>query len=217
MAAISIEAPFDLGAQIEARANHAELADRPFLHEHERTWTYRRYRDESVRLAHFLLRRLGHIDESRPGHVAMLLENHLELLSLYGACGYAGLTLFGVNTGLRGETLAGVLNQSRARVLVVDQRLQDEVQKVRAQLKHVQPENILFLRTDGSDDQLAGVDLLESVDGEIGAIGKTFTKPDVKIDPNQPLMVIYTSGTTGLPKGILNNHAKLLLIGMAVS
>jgi hypothetical protein len=30
-------------------------------------------------------------------------------------------------------------------------------------------------------------------------------------------MVIYTSGTTGLPKGILNNHAKLLLIGMAVS
>jgi fatty-acyl-CoA synthase len=217
MAAFTFDAAFDLGSQIEARAQHAELGERPFLHQHDRTWTYRRYRDESVRLAHFLLRRLGHIDEDRPGHVAMLLENHLELLSLYGACGYAGLTLFGVNTGLRGETLAGVLNQSRARVLVVDQRLQDEVQKVRAQLKHVQPENILFLRTAGDEVDLAGVDLLESVDGEIGKIGKTFAKPDVKIDPNQPLMVIYTSGTTGLPKGILNNHAKLLLIGMAVS
>ena len=33
----------------------------------------------------------------------------------------------------------------------------------------------------------------------------------------KPLMVIYTSGTTGLPKGINNNHMKLLAIGMAVS
>ncbi|MBY0274370.1 AMP-binding protein [Candidatus Binatia bacterium] len=216
MAAFTFEAAFDLGSQIEARAQHPEVGDRPFLHQHDRTWTYRRYRDECVRVAHFLLRRLGHIDDARPGHVAMLLENHLELLSLYGGCAYAGLTLFGVNTGLRGETLAGVLNQSRARVLVVDQRLQDEVQKVRAQLTHVQPENILFLRTDGEGD-LAGVDLMESVDSEIGAIGKTFVRPDVKVEPTHPLMVIYTSGTTGLPKGILNNHAKLLLIGMAVS
>ena len=45
----------------------------------------------------------------------MFLENHLELLALYGGCGYGGLTLFGVNTGLRGDTLAGVLDQSRAR------------------------------------------------------------------------------------------------------
>ena len=56
-------------------------------------------------MAHFLRRRLGPIDDARPGHVAMLLENHLELLALYGGCGYAGSTLFGVNTGLRGETL----------------------------------------------------------------------------------------------------------------
>src|SRR5689334_15186747 len=179
MAAISIEAPFDLGAQIEARANHAELADRPFLRHGERVWTYRRYRDESVRLAHFLLRRLGHIDEGRPGYVAMMLENHLELLSLYGACGYAGLTLFGVNTGLRGETLAGVINQSRARVLVIDQRLQDEVQKVRAQLRHVQPENILFLRT-SPEGELAGLDLMENVAGDVGPVEKSLAAPSVK-------------------------------------
>jgi acyl-CoA synthetase (AMP-forming)/AMP-acid ligase II len=45
-----------------------------------------------VRTAHFLRRRLGRIDEDRPGHVAMMLENHFELLSLFGGCGYAGLT-----------------------------------------------------------------------------------------------------------------------------
>lgn len=216
MAAFSFDAAFDLGSQLEARAEHPEVGERPFLHHGDRTWTYRRYRDESVRMAHFLRRRLGHIDADRPGHVAMLLENHLELLALYGGCGYAGLSLFGVNTGLRGETLAGVLNQSRARVLVVDQRLQDEVQKVRAQLKHVPPENVLFLRTE-EKGELAGLDLMESVASDVGPIGKALARPDVKVDPNDPLMVIYTSGTTGLPKGILNNHAKLLLIGMAVS
>jgi hypothetical protein len=35
----------------------------------------------------------------------MMLENHLELLSLFGGCAYAGMTLFGINTGLLGDTL----------------------------------------------------------------------------------------------------------------
>jgi fatty-acyl-CoA synthase len=210
------DVPFELGAQIEARAKHPELGDRPFLHHGARTWTYRRYRDESVRMAHFLLRRLGYIEEGRPGNVAMMLENHLELLSLYGGCAYAGLKLFGVNTGLRGETLAGVINQSRARILVVDQRLQDEVLKVVGDLTTVPRENVLFLRTH-QDEEVAGADLMEAVASEIGPIERTLEPPSVKVDPSDPLMVIYTSGTTGLPKGILNNHMKLLLIGMAVS
>jgi len=138
-----------IGAQIEARAVHPDVADRVFLVQHERAWTFRQYRDECVRIAHFLLRRLGPIDDRRPGHVAMLLENHLELLALYGGCAYAGLSLFGVNTGLRGDTLAGVVNQSEARILIVDERLLPEVDRVRERLANVAPENVLALRTTG--------------------------------------------------------------------
>src|SRR5262249_43660968 len=146
--------PFTFGAQCEARSQHGDLASRILIRRGEDTWTYREFRDESVRLAHFLRRRLGAIDDARPGHVAMLLENHPELLFLYGGCGYAGLTLFGVNTGLRGETLSGVLNQSRARVLVVDQRLQGEIEKVRGSLA-LPAENVFFVRTE-RDGDLAG-------------------------------------------------------------
>src|SRR4029077_4008421 len=120
---------------------------RVLLRQDDRTWTFRRYRDECVRLAHFLLRRLGPIDDARPGHVAMLLENHLELLALYGACGYAGLTLFGDNTGLRGATLAAMLNQSRARLLVVDQRFEDEVERILPELTQLGAEQIVVVRT----------------------------------------------------------------------
>jgi fatty-acyl-CoA synthase len=210
------EAPFTLGAQLEVRAMHPEVADRVFLIEDDRTWTYRQYRDEAVRLAHFLLGRLGRVDDARPGHVAMLLENHLELLALYAACGYAGLTLFGVNTGLRGETLAGVVNHARARVLVVDQRLHDEVLRVRRQLTTVAPENILVVRTD-PDRRLEGTELGAAVTSEVGASGAVLEPPAVTVEPTQVLKVIYTSGTTGLPKGIQNNHFKFLAIGLAVS
>lgn len=215
MPAPQIAAPFVLGAHIEARAEHPDVAGRTVLLKDDRSWTYKQYRDESVRMAHFLLGRLGRIDDARPGHVAMILENHPELMFLYGGCGYAGLSLFGVNTGLRGEVLAGVLNQSRSRVLVVDQRFQEDVEKVRGQLKHVAPENILYVRA--GEGALAGPDIGEAVTREIGADGGKLAPPAVDVTPETPLMVIYTSGTTGLPKGILNNHLKLLAIGMAVS
>ncbi|MCC6642584.1 MAG: AMP-binding protein [Deltaproteobacteria bacterium] len=211
-----IDAPFTLGAQIEARAAHPEIGEREFLVQHDRRWTFRQYRDECVRVAHLLRRRLGVCDESRPGHVAMLLENHLELLALYGACGYDGMTLFGVNTGLRGETLAGVLNQSRARLLVVDELFLPDVERVRGKLEHVAPENILVLRHGDRSDRPAD-DFVACLEAEVGPSGTSLAAPDATPRPDDPLMVIYTSGTTGLPKGIQNNHFKLLAIGVAVS
>src|SRR5262245_60278855 len=194
----SFDAPLLLGAQIEARAAHPDVADRVFLRQHDRAWTFRRYRDECVRVAHFLRRRLGPIDDGRPGHVAMLLENHLELLALYGACGYAGLTLFGVNTGLRGETLAGVIDQSGARLLVVDQRLWPEVERVRAALAHVRPENILVVRTSG--EAFDATDLETAVGSEVGFPEVSLDAPAVDMNPAVFLIVICTSGTTGCPR-----------------
>jgi len=215
-APIQFDAPPTVGAQIEVRAQHPEVGQRVFLCQGDRSWTYRQYRDESVRFAHFLLRRLGPIDDERPGHVAMLLENHLELLALYGGCAYAGLTLFGVNTGLRGDTLAGVIEQSRARLLVVDERLLPEVERVAHLLRNVPRENVLVLRTTGEAD-LAGRDLLACIASEVAPAGASLDAPPVQVEPTRNLMVIYTSGTTGLPKGINNNHLKFFLIGKAVS
>jgi len=210
------EAPFTLGAQLEARAAHPEVADRVALRAGDRVWTWRRLRDESVRTAHFLLRRLGPCDDRRPGHVAMLLENHPELLALYGGCAYARLVLFGVNTGLRGDTLAGVIDQSRARLLVVDERFFPEIERVRDRLRGIPDENILFLRTVGDSD-LAGRDFEDRLGEEVAKPGESLAAPSVEVRPEDNLMVIYTSGTTGLPKGINNNHFKLLVIGLNVS
>jgi fatty-acyl-CoA synthase len=213
---LAFDAGFTVGEQIEARAKHPGTERKVLLMQGDRTWTYTQFRDESVRLAHFLRRRLGAVDEQRPGHVAMVLENHFELLALFGGCAYAGLTLFGVNTGLRGEVLSGVLNQSRARLLVVDERFWPEVERVRGALEHVAAEQILVLRT-GAGDFDRGADLRECLEREIGPAGASLDAPAVTVAPDQNLMVIYTSGTTGLPKGINNNHTKLCATGFGVS
>jgi fatty-acyl-CoA synthase len=210
------QADFTLRAQMEVRAEHPETADKAFVMQHDRVWTYRQFRNESARMGRFLLSRLGAIDDKRPGHVAMLLENHLELVSLYGGCGVAGLTLFGINTGLRGDTLAGVINHARARVLVVDERLLPEVEKVRDRLDTVPAENILVVPTRGGKID-AGANLSTCLDREVGTADRDQTMPDVKTTPETNLMVIYTSGTTGLPKGINNNHMKLCFVGLGVS
>lgn len=213
---MTFDADYTLRSQIQARADHKEASGKVFLRHHDRTWTYGQYRDESTRAAHFLLGRLGKVDDRHPGHVAMLLENHFELLSLFGGCGIAGLTLFGVNNGLRGATLAGVLNQSRARVVVVDEKFRDEVEKVAGELEHVSRENILFLPTSGGEipkDQ----DYLACMASEVAAPGASLPYPDADVNPGSNLMIIYTSGTTGLPKGINNNHFKLCATGIGVS
>jgi fatty-acyl-CoA synthase len=216
VAAPRIDAAPTVDAQIEARASHPDVAERVFLRQAEREWSYRRYRDESVRIAHFLLRRLRPIDDSRPGHVAMLLENHLEMLALYGGCAYAGLTLFGVNTGLRGETLAGVLNHSGARLLVVDAGLLPEVERIRDRLRQIAPENVLVLGA-GNAGGHGTRDFEACLSDEVAAPGASLAAPGATRDPARNLMVIYTSGTTGLPKGINNNHLKFFLIGKVVA
>lgn len=213
---MTFNADLTVRAQILARADHAEAADKKFLLQDDRSWTYAQFAAESARAGRFLQARLGAVDEDRPGHVAMLLENHIELVGLYGGCALAGLTLFGINTGLRGETLAGVLNHSRARVIVVDERFLPELLRVRDQLEHVAPENILVLGSHADANQVGG-DYLSCLTREVGAEGAVVALPEADVKPETNLMVIYTSGTTGLPKGINNNQIKLCATGIGVS
>jgi len=212
---LQFEADLTVRDQMQARAEHPATADKVFLMDHERHWTYRQFRDQSARMGHFLLGRLGDIDDQRPGHVAMMLENRLELMALFGGCAVSGLTLFGINTGLRGQTLGGVLNQSRARVLVVEEAMLPGVDAIRGQLDWISEDNLLVVPIDAGANGTAS--LGSALDREVDAGATALELPDVEVIPETNLMVIYTSGTTGLPKGINNNHLKLCATGIGVS
>src|SRR5262245_50178783 len=90
-------APLTVRDQIRVRAEFPATADKVFIKHDARRVTYAQYRDEASRAAHFILSRTRQATGEAP-HVAMLLENHVELLTLYAGCAVSGATLFGVNT-----------------------------------------------------------------------------------------------------------------------
>ena len=84
---LPVQVPFTLGAQLDPRAGDPRFEGRVAVRWGDRSWSYREFRNEAVRYAHFLPRRLGVCDDTRPGHVAILLETQPELLALYAGCG----------------------------------------------------------------------------------------------------------------------------------
>ena len=110
----------------------------------------------------------------------------------------------------------GVLEQARARLLLVDERLWPEVERVAGRLRHLAPENLLVLPTAGGEVP-AQRSWSACLADEVGASGASLDAPAAAVEPATDLMVIYTSGTTGLPKGIRNNHFKMLAAGIGVS
>ena len=114
----SFDAPLTVGAQIEARATHPGHREQGLpAARTTATWTYRQL-PRRVRAHGALPARAGSGRSTTRGPATSRCCSRTtsSCSRSTAAARYAGLTLFGVNTGLRGETLAGVLEPvARAR------------------------------------------------------------------------------------------------------
>lgn len=158
-----------------------------------RVITYGLLHERQNRLANALL------GIASPGdRVAILAQNIPEYIECYYGVPAAGMVLTLLNYRLHEREWAYILNDSGARVLIVDAEYLDRVESIVAEVPTLERIVVIGRQTRGV---CAYEDLLAAASP---------SAPTVRVDEHEIAWLIYTSGTTGFPKGAMLSHHNLL-------
>lgn len=186
----ALNANHNLRELLEQRA--LQSPDKIFLFSEadKRRWTYAEF-DEAVNRTAALLASHGIV---KGDAVSLLLPNSAEYVMAYFACFKLGALANPVNSLLKPQEIAYVVNDSEAKALLVHTDFQAQIDSVRGELSKLHS--------------------IVSFDDERKATKEFVNAGDVlpQVDPGKDdeAIIIYTSGTTGKPKGCLLTHGNLL-------
>lgn len=128
--------------------------------------------------------------------IAVLLENCPEIVELYLATAKTGLVIVPINFRLVAKDVDYIVNNSDARMLIVDAEFIPLIEEIRPGLGGISPDRYVVVgrRREGYIDYERLIE--DAKDRE----------PEAEVLPKDPWILIYTSGTTGKPKGVLRSH-----------
>ena len=149
-------------------------------------WTWREYVEQCARRAHVVADLL---DDDRPPHVGLLMDNTPEMAFQLGAAGLGGHVAVGLNTTRRGEALLADIRKADCQVVVADARLLPLLEGI----------DLGGVRLERSDDP-----------GWLARVEAAPTRPpEAAPEPGSLFMLIFTSGTSGEPKAVRITHEKV--------
>jgi crotonobetaine/carnitine-CoA ligase len=134
--------------------------------------------------------------------VCVMLPNIPEFLYVWWGNAKLGGVTVPLNTALKGEGLAYIINHSDAETIVLDHRYLSVLEDIRAGLHRLK--RVIVLGPQGKSAlRLPG----KAIDfGELLTAPATSPVQEVWSDDIDSIM--YTSGTTGLPKGVIHRHSR---------
>jgi acyl-CoA synthetase (AMP-forming)/AMP-acid ligase II len=157
--------------------------------------THAAYRGRAERLA----RGLAHAGIHPGDRVAVVSQNNLEFVDLYGAVARLGAILVPVNWRLSAEEVAYVVADAAPKILIADAANQPLLQAAHASLPMIE-------RWYGIGAHVAPfasfTDLLGATDGT--------SLPAPHSDADAGLVMIHTAAVGGRPRGALLSHANLI-------
>jgi len=129
--------------------------------------------------------------------VGILVRNCHQWIETGLAIAKAGLRMVPLNMMLRENELTYIINDSEARILLVDARMTEMVRGIVGDLPKI--EKVIGIH-EGHDFDLDFETLVKEHPPEDG---------NWQVSPDDLFVTIYTSGTTGHPKGAMLTHANL--------
>lgn len=173
---------------------HAELQpDKIAVQDLTRAMNYRQWNERACRLAN-ALRGMGLAKGER---FAVLAFNCIEWMEIYAAAAKAGLVAVPVNFRLVGAEIRYLIEDSGAKVLIVQADLLDRVEEIRAGLPIAESNFVSF----GGERASTGYKSYEDLIARAAS-----SEPPVEIGPKDIWTLMYTSGTTGRPKGAMRSQ-----------
>lgn len=129
---------------------------------------------------------------SKGDHVAVLAENCLEYIVLFGVAQKLGITLVPLNYRLTSKELDYVVSNSEAKLIITEEKFHEKVAvlDIYKQIEH----------------KLTFPELRQLLDS--GAETENYFQ-HLQLEEDLPIFIIYTSGTTAFPKGALYTHKML--------
>jgi long-chain acyl-CoA synthetase len=182
--------PRTLGDVLDRAADR--VPERDAIVAPDRRLTWRELRAEVDRMASALHARYG----VKPGdRVALLFLNSAEFCVAVFACARLGAAAVTLNTKLKAPELEFMLQNSRARVLLMHDAVWGEVAPIRATI----PCEAIYV-----------VGRAPSGTSELAALTDRAAPPSVAVGEEDVAFIMYTSGTTGRPKGAMGTHLGIL-------
>jgi crotonobetaine/carnitine-CoA ligase len=166
---------------------HQETPRGAFLHTDGAVWTAAELWQRSEACAAALEDR----GIARGDHIALLLENSADFVAAFFGIARIGAVAVTLNTALRSEGLAHVLNHSDARLLIVEQDLVEVALPAASSAERLET---IWVRG-GAAPTESWEDIIEDNLGRSASLHRR--------GAGEVAAILYTSGTTGAPKGVM--------------